>query len=130
MSELTWIVDPLTGSLMVEGLTNEESSALIGDLLPPGRALYCAVPLTLLHLPPATPTDAASSPCVRVAGYYHDSLIEGPGRRSVAKFQGCPLRCAGFISSMIAAEDVPASADVSEVISDGTAIRVRTGRGP
>ena len=42
----------------------------------------------------------AGAPCVRLAGYWHDSLIEGPGRRSVAKLQGCPIRCRGFIPSM------------------------------
>lgn len=95
MSELTWIVDPTTGNLLVEGLTEVQARNLVGDLLPPARELYCAVPPALLDLPPATPEEVATSICGRIAGYYHDSLIEGPGRRSVAKFQGCVLRCVG-----------------------------------
>jgi anaerobic ribonucleoside-triphosphate reductase activating protein len=35
---------------------------------------------------------------VRLAGYWHGSLIEGPGRRSTAKLQGCPIRCGGCIT--------------------------------
>jgi anaerobic ribonucleoside-triphosphate reductase activating protein len=32
---------------------------------------------------------------VRIAGYYHNSLMEGPGRRSSVLFQFCPLACKG-----------------------------------
>jgi hypothetical protein len=39
---------------------------------------------------PESAEELAAEPCVRLAGYWHDSLIEGPGRRSVAKVQGCP----------------------------------------
>ncbi|MGH2458799.1 MAG: 4Fe-4S single cluster domain-containing protein [Chloroflexota bacterium] len=30
-----------------------------------------------------------------MAGYYHDSLVEGPGRRSCVLFSGCDLACSG-----------------------------------
>jgi anaerobic ribonucleoside-triphosphate reductase activating protein len=46
----------------------------------------------------ATEEEIANRPCVRIAGYYHNSLIEGPGRRSTVKFQGCPIRCRGCIT--------------------------------
>jgi anaerobic ribonucleoside-triphosphate reductase activating protein len=32
---------------------------------------------------------------VRVAGYYHHSLVEGPGRRSSVLLAGCDLACPG-----------------------------------
>ncbi len=64
----------------------------------PGERIACAAPTTVLTLPPATPNELASGPCVRIAGYWHNSLIEGPGRRSTAKFQGCPLHCRGCIT--------------------------------
>ncbi len=100
MSEITWHIDRVTGALLVEGMVIEETSALAGDLLSPPRDLHCARPLTM-HLPPAASNDeTASGPCVHIAGYYHNSLIEGPGRRSTAKFQGCAIRCRGFIYSV------------------------------
>jgi anaerobic ribonucleoside-triphosphate reductase activating protein len=63
-----------------------------------GQEIACATPLTLLSLPPASHHELASGVCVRIAGYYHDSLIDGPGRRSTAKLQGCPIRCRGCVT--------------------------------
>lgn len=98
MSEVTWLMDQITGGLLVEGLDEEEASALAGDLLSAPRELGCAHPLTMLLSSAATHEEIANDPCVRIAGYYHNSLIEGPGRRSTVKFQGCPIRCRGCIT--------------------------------
>ena len=84
MREQTWILDPTTGDLLVEGLTVEGAPALAGDLLPSAREFGCARPLTVLPPPPSTPEEIAGSTGVRIAGYYHNSLVEGPGRRSCA----------------------------------------------
>ena len=92
MSELTWILDPATGELTVEGLSEAEASALAGDLLPPARPLNCARPLTSLPLPSRQET---SDPTLRIARLYHGSVVDGPGRRSVVQLQGCPIRCPG-----------------------------------
>ena len=97
MTEITWILDETTGQLLVEGLTSEEAPPLVGDLLPPAREVYCAAPMEVLHLPPASSEEIAQSTCVRIAGFYHNSLIEGPGRRSTVKFQGCTTACPGCI---------------------------------
>ncbi len=97
MSELTWILDPTTGQLVVEGLTAEEASALAGDLLPPARAVNCARPLSTAPLPALTAPDRS---CVRVARIYHGSVVDGPGRRSVCQFQGCERSCPNFIYSI------------------------------
>ena len=100
VGELTIAVDAATGALLVEG----------PDRLPPGvrdalerfagpaRAIACAAPSELLTLAPASRDEAAGGACVRIAGYWHGSLIEGPGRRSTVKLQGCPLRCHGCIA--------------------------------
>lgn len=98
MKEQTWILDPITGDMLVEGLTVEEAPALAGDLLPGAREMGCARPLALLPAPMATPEEIAASVCVRIAGYYHNSLVEGPGRRTTVKFQGCTIHCRGCIT--------------------------------
>lgn len=90
MRELTSIVDPATGNLVMEGLTAEEVSALAGDLLPPGRSLNCARPLSSVPLPA---TASCVHPTLRFARLYHGSVVDGPGRRSVCQVQGCPIRC-------------------------------------
>jgi len=87
-----WIVDPATGHLVVEGLEAEEALALAGDLLPPPLELNCARPLETVPLPVLS---AGTSRVLRVAGLWHASVVEGPGRRSVLQVQGCPLRCPG-----------------------------------
>lgn len=95
MKEQTWILDPTTGDLLVEGLTAEEAPALAGDLLPGAQEVGCAWPLTVLPPPEATPLEISESVCVRVAGHYHNSLVEGPGRRSSLLVAGCDLGCRG-----------------------------------
>lgn len=92
MTELTCLVDPATGTLVMEGLTSEEAAAVVGDLLPPAHEINCARPLTAEPLPQANRTAGIT---VRVARIYHGSLVDGPGRRSVVQFQSCPLRCRG-----------------------------------
>lgn len=95
MSEQTWIIDPTTGNLLVEGSSLEEVPALAGDLLPPARQVGCARPPRILQLPAATAEETATTVCVRIGGYYHNSLIEGPGRRSSVLLSGCDVGCRG-----------------------------------
>lgn len=98
MNEVTWLIDGVTGALLVERMAIEEVSALAGDLLSPPHELLCARPVTMLLPAGASDDEMVSGPCVRIAGYYHNSLIEGPGRRSTVKLQGCPIRCRGCIT--------------------------------
>jgi hypothetical protein len=95
VSELTWIIDSAGGQMTVEGL-GEEAPSVIGDLLPPGVPVNCARPRTSELLAPAN----SNLPGVRIARIYHGSVVDGPGRRSVVQFQGCPIRCPGFIYSL------------------------------
>jgi anaerobic ribonucleoside-triphosphate reductase activating protein len=92
VTELTWLLDPATGALVVEGLTMEEASALAGDLLPAAWEVNCARPLATSPLPAAAGVGSLN---LRVARIYHGSVVDGPGRRSVVQLQGCPLRCPG-----------------------------------
>ncbi len=98
--EAVFTVDTVTGRLLLAcptdlpGALREELNRLIG----PGKPLACAVPILLSTLPPVRLDEGANHPTVRIAGYWHDSLIEGPGRRSVVKLVGCPIHCRGCIT--------------------------------
>jgi anaerobic ribonucleoside-triphosphate reductase activating protein len=105
VSEITWIIDRVTGALLVEGMTEEEASALAGDLLPVGHEMGCARPLTMLPPPVVSTDDRVSMARLRVAGYYHNSLVEGPGRRSSLLVVGCSLQCRGCWVSSLHPED-------------------------
>jgi anaerobic ribonucleoside-triphosphate reductase activating protein len=100
MTRLEVLVDPATGDLLVEDgdALPAEVERLLGALQGPSRSVACAAPPRILTLAPATAAEQVAGPTLRLAGYWHDSLIEGPGRRSVAKLQGCPIRCAGCLT--------------------------------
>jgi hypothetical protein len=102
MPHVEVIIDPLTGSVLVE-----DSHALpqtlrqsFAHLLGPPEEITCAAPAVVVRPPNAALVHATGVLSVRLAGYWHNSFIEGPGRRSVAKFQGCTIRCPGFIYSI------------------------------
>jgi hypothetical protein len=98
--ELLIIIDVMTGDLLVEGpdrLPRDIGDALEG-LLGPSRTIACAAPAEVRLPEPASADVLTSTDCVRIAGFWHGSLIEGPGRRTVVKLQGCPVRCVGCIT--------------------------------
>src|SRR5258708_90741 len=94
---LTLVVDGSPGQTCLEApdsLAPATRQALAG-LLGPGEDLGCARPLPLQQFPVANRQRQATVHYLRVAGYYHGSLVEGPGRRSCALLQGCTLGCLG-----------------------------------
>ena len=114
MPELIWILDPTTGDLVVEGLEAEEALALAGDLLPDPEDLNCARPLQI-QAPPDF--DVAGGPSLRVAGLWHASVVEGPGRRSVLACQGCNLGCRGCFVPLTHALDSGAVVPVDALVA-------------
>ena len=97
MPDITLTIDGVTGALLLEepdrvvpALVDTLAQA-VGD----GREIGCARPLAVLPPAAATDEEIRAATCVRVAGYYHGSLVEGPGRRSSVLFQSCPLACPG-----------------------------------
>ena len=114
MTELTWIVDPVTGDLVVEGLTVEDLSALASDLLPSGHSLNCARPLTTVPLPRPSQTHGS---VLRVASLYHGSVVDGPGRRSICQVQGCTLHCRGCALSSTHSTDGGVLLGVEDVVA-------------
>lgn len=96
LKETTWIIDHATGALTVEGLTERELLSVASDLLPEAAHVNCARPL---NAPPvqmgSTATAIAEEDSLYVFRVYHGSVVEGPGRRSVAQLSGCPILCKG-----------------------------------
>ncbi len=94
--ETTWIIDHATGALTVEGLTERELLSVASDLLPEGAHVNCARPI---NAPPvqmgSNVIAGAEEDSLYVFRVYHGSVVEGPGRRSVAQLSGCPILCRG-----------------------------------
>ena len=107
MPTISLIVDGLSGDLLLEhpGRLPADLLAELAAILGPGQELGCARPREVLPPPAATATERATASCVRAAGYYPHSLTEGPGRRSSALFQSCPLACRGCWVPHLHAED-------------------------
>jgi anaerobic ribonucleoside-triphosphate reductase activating protein len=86
------LLDEQGGSLLVES-TDQDIAAEIGadlaEQLGEAEGLACARPRDM-DLPAR-----GAGPTIRISGIWHGSLIEGPGRRSVVRVQGCPIRCVG-----------------------------------
>src|SRR5262245_2729433 len=95
MRETTWIIDTHSGDLTVEGLRQSELRELATDILPPGASVNCARPINIEPLRLSSPYAADGEPSLRVFRIYHNSVVEGPGRRSVLQTAGCLLRCIG-----------------------------------
>jgi len=98
MRETTWIIDPHTGALTIEGLSQAELKTLAADLLPAGKQVNCAHPIDVKPFIPSPIIIKSGEPSLRIFRIYHGSVVEGPGRRSVAQLSGCDRRCAGCIA--------------------------------
>lgn len=94
---MTIIVDDLQGVLAVEDDPYLNAAALAELIEQFGEAqpIACARPLEITTPQSATAEELATEVCVRINGLYHNSLTEGPGRRSSVLFQFCPLKCKG-----------------------------------
>lgn len=95
MRELTVLIDTTRGVMLLEHSHMSpdvlaEVTAIAGE----GKECGCARPLEVIPAPTA-PDIQTKEDRVRIAGYYHNSLVEGPGRRSSVLFQFCPLSCKG-----------------------------------
>jgi len=95
MPETTWIIDAQSGELTVEGLRQSELVRLASDLLPPGKQVNCARPINIEPLKGSSARITEKGHTVRVFRIYHNSVVEGPGRRSVVRFSGCEKCCPG-----------------------------------
>lgn len=117
MREITLIIDELRGKIVVED-GRDLSAAAVGQLeenFGAAQNIACARPLEIL----APPVDSLETPAtdvsVRIAGYYHNSLTEGPGRRSSVLFQFCPLKCKGCYVPQLHPKDAGSSISVKKL---------------
>jgi anaerobic ribonucleoside-triphosphate reductase activating protein len=107
MSEIAFIIDELNGTLLVEDAPDlnlgirEQLTTYLGT----AQEMGCARPLVVLPPEEGSAEENSEGVCVRIAGYYHNSLCEGPGRRSSVLFQSCPLRCKGCWVTHLHSED-------------------------
>jgi anaerobic ribonucleoside-triphosphate reductase activating protein len=95
MSEAIWIIDQETGELTVEGLSVREATDLTADLLAGGQMINCGRPVGVPPFISSKVQSESFEPTLRVYRIYHNSVVEGPGRRSVVQLSGCLLRCPG-----------------------------------
>lgn len=90
----------MTGTVLVEEphRFSDNLRESLAHVFGSAKEIACAAPAEIHPAPIASPAEIAAGPCVRISGYWHNSLIEGPGRRTVAKLQGCPIHCIGCIT--------------------------------
>lgn len=95
--EVLLIIDALSGELLLESPDRIPADIIreVAALAGAGQEFGCARPVAVQPPPAATLAERAAGTCVRIAGFYHNSLVEGPGRRSSVLFQSCPLACKG-----------------------------------
>jgi anaerobic ribonucleoside-triphosphate reductase activating protein len=132
MPESTFIIDAQSGELTIEGLRQSKLSELADDLLPHGKQVNCARPIYVEPLKGSLTRIAEEESTLRVFRIYHNSVIEGPGRRSVVQLSGCEKRCPGCIAvetwplgsgvEMSVSEVVKATLDAGGAPRDGVTV--------
>lgn len=117
MPEITFIVDDLRGEILVEDNPNLSQAAIeylrthLGD----AQEIGCARPLAMIKTIADSSDNAPENSSVRIAGYYHNSLTEGPGRRSSVLFQFCPLKCKGCWTPQLHSKEAGALVSVEKL---------------
>ncbi len=97
MPKITFIADDLRGAILVEDNLDLSRDAIehLREYLGEAQEIGCARPLDIIKPIADSLENGLENSSVRIAGYYHNSLTEGPGRRSSVLFQFCPLKCKG-----------------------------------
>nr|HQU91377.1 hypothetical protein [Pyrinomonadaceae bacterium] len=106
--ELVFVLEPDVGRLTVEisQASMHEVNELANDLSARVN-LNCARPAEIRRHLPVLQSKYASRD-QNVSGdfsiwlyrLYHNSVVDGPGRRSVVQVSGCSIQCIGFIYSL------------------------------
>lgn len=93
---VTFIVEPDTGKVTVEvsGVakgTVRELENVIGK----GTSVNCGRPVQAVFTQPSPKAVEDGAFSIWLYDLYHNSVVDGPGRRSVIQVAGCSLRCPG-----------------------------------
>lgn len=101
--EITFILEPDNGKVTTEvsGIPAEMLTQIRSDL-GDSQNVNCAKPLQarVSKLPETTYSTSDGSQSIWLYRIYHNSVVDGPGRRSVIQVAGCSIRCPGFIYSL------------------------------
>ena len=98
--EVVFVLEPDAGRVTVE--ISQASEEAVDDLahdLGKRANLNCASPAHKRRHPPILQPDSkvswseADSLSIRLYRLYHNSVVDGPGRRSVVQVSGCSIRC-------------------------------------
>jgi anaerobic ribonucleoside-triphosphate reductase activating protein len=102
-NELVFVLEPDLGRVTVE--ISQASKQVVDDLggdLGTRVNLNCARPAgSDRHLPVLRSKDTSGAPIgstefsIWLYGLYHNSVVDGPGRRSVVQVSGCSIQCIG-----------------------------------
>jgi anaerobic ribonucleoside-triphosphate reductase activating protein len=114
MRETTWIINGHSGELTIEGLNQAELKSFASDLLPLGDQVNCARPINLAPMKDTVRHFVSTEPSLRVFRIYHNSVVEGPGRRSVLQLSGCLRNC----PACYAVETFPLNSGVKMTVSE------------
>lgn len=117
MPEITFIFDSSSGAIVVEDNSDLSRDGIdhLRTHLGEGQEIGCARPLEIIKPITYSSEYVLENLSVRIAGYYHDSLTEGPGRRSSVLFQYCPLKCKGCYVPQLHSKDAGALVSVEKL---------------
>jgi len=96
--EITFILEPDSGKLTTE-VSGISVAVLTGlrDDLGTSQNVNCGKPLQgdALKLPASNDATSDDNQSIWLYRIYHNSVVDGPGRRSVVQVSGCSIRCPG-----------------------------------
>ena len=102
-NEITFILEPDSGKLTTEvsGISNAVLTDLRSDLRT-AQNVNCGKPLqrNSVKWPALSGSIFNDNQSIWLYRIYHNSVVDGPGRRSVIQVAGCSIRCPGFIYSL------------------------------
>jgi anaerobic ribonucleoside-triphosphate reductase activating protein len=124
--ELVFVVEPDVGRVTVE--ISHASKRTVDDLtrdLGSRISLNCANPaekeryLPVLQPEPTGIDRPESDPSsIWLYRLYHDSVVDGPGRRSVIQVSGCSLRCSQCLVPQTHLQENGARVAISSIVSE------------
>ncbi len=92
----TFIVEPDNGKITVE-VSNVAKGTVreLENVIGKGTSVNCGRPAQAAFTKPSPKAVEDDAFSIWLYGLYHNSVVDGPGRRSVIRVAGCSLRCPG-----------------------------------